>query len=102
MWKQFWDLFRRVLTLTETTEANKAEIKKAEKEFKDYSAKNADEIHAVWSAIERLAYEIKRLEDKIEQGQKLEASEREIFKLKIENELLKASRQLPPKPEEKD
>ena len=88
------------MTLTETTEANKAELKKAEKEFKDYSAKNQEEIQAVWSAIERLAYEIKRLEDKIEQGRKLEASEREIFKLKIENELLKASRQLPPKPDE--
>jgi predicted RNase H-like nuclease (RuvC/YqgF family) len=90
------------LTLTETTEANKAEIKKAEKEFKDYSAKNEEENRAIWSAIERLAYEIRHLEDKIEQGQKLEASEREIFKLKIENELLKASRQLLPKPEEKD
>lgn len=107
MWKQFWDLFRRVLTLSETTEANKAEIKKTEKTLNDLSAKNAEEHQALWSAIERLAYELKRLNDnlehesqrlndKLDSSQEREARERENLLLKIENQLLKAPRQLPP------
>lgn len=84
MWKQFFDLFRRVLTLTETTEANKAELKKNEKELKDFSAKTADEIRALWRANERLAYELQRLSDQVQHGQEREANEREKFMLQVE------------------
>jgi len=63
MWKQFFDLFKRILMLAETTEANRTEIKKTEKEFKDFSAKTENEIRALWSAIERLAYENQHLRD---------------------------------------
>jgi len=113
MWKQFWELFRRVLTLAETTEANKAEIKKTENTLNILSAKNAEEHQALWSAIERLAYELRRLndnlehesqrfDDKLDNSQKREVRERENLLLKIENQLLKATRQLPPQSDDKD
>jgi len=95
MWKQFFDLFRKVLTLTEATAANKAEIEKTERELKSFSARAEDEIRALWSANERLAYELQRLKDQLRHGQEQEAGERERFMLKIENQLLKAGRQLP-------
>ena len=98
--------------MVETTDANKAEIKKTEKALNDYSAKNAEEVQALWSAVERLAYEMKRLNDnleheaqrlndRLETSQEREAREREIFQLRIENQLLKAGRQLPPSTEDK-
>jgi hypothetical protein len=100
MWKQFFDLFKRVLMLAETTEANKAEIKKTERELKDFSVKTENEIRALWSAIERLAYENQHLKDQLQHSQKHEADEREKFMLRVENQLLKAGRQLPPAPDD--
>jgi hypothetical protein len=102
MWKQFWDLFRRVLFLTETTETNKSEIKELRKSFKESSEKTETEIRELWRVNERLAYEIKRLSDKLDHKQEQEAAERKMFRLEIENQLLKANRQLPPKTDDED
>lgn len=96
MWKQFWDLFRRVLFLSEATETNKAEIKELRKSLKESAEKSETEIRELWRVNERLAYEIKRLNDKLENNQEKEAAERKMFRLEVENQLLKANRQLLP------
>jgi hypothetical protein len=43
-----------------------------------------------------LAYEVQRLKDEQKYSAEREASEREKFMLRVENQLLKAGRQLPP------
>lgn len=100
MWKQFWDLFRRVLFLSEATATNKSEIKELRKALKESAEKAETEIREMWRVNERLAYEIKRLNDKLENSQQQEATERKMFRLEVENQLLKANRQL--LPESKD
>ena len=47
MWKQFFDLFRRILTLSETTAANKAEIEKVSKDLTNFSVRTQDEFRAL-------------------------------------------------------
>lgn len=51
------------------------------------------EVKTLSSAIERLMHEVHR-------GQEYEKHEREKFQPRIENELLKSNRQLPPKSED--
>lgn len=93
MWKQFFELMRQMLRLTEDTQQNRADLKELQKELRDFSVVVEREIHELRRAVERLAYEIQRVSDR-------ETSEREKLALELENRLLRAERGLPPaKPE---
>lgn len=78
MWKQFWDLVSRVFLLTQETEKNKKDIAEMRQEIKSMSA-----------AIERIIYEMHRSHEN-------EAHEREKMALRLEIEILKFERRLPP------
>ncbi len=78
MWKQFWDLVSRVFLLTQETEKNKKDIAEMRQEIKNMSA-----------AIERIIYEMHRNHEN-------EAHEREKMALRLEIEILKFERRLPP------
>ena len=77
MWKQIFDMAKRLLLLTEDTKRNRDEIKEMREQIRDLAA-----------AIERLAYEVRRVGDK-------DDNEREKLALRLENELLKFERRLP-------
>jgi archaellum component FlaC len=77
MWKQIFDMAKRLLLLVEHTDRNRDEIKELQKQFRDLAA-----------AFERLAYEIRRVSDK-------DDHEREKIILQLQNELLKLERRLP-------
>lgn len=82
MWKSVAEMLSKFATLMYRVDRQEQAIKDLQQEIKTISA-----------ALERLMYEIHR-------GQERERHEREKFQLRIENELLKAGRQLPPKTEE--
>jgi predicted nucleic acid-binding Zn-ribbon protein len=71
MWKQLISVVKKIFTLAEQTERNEGEIKEIRRELRE-----------VASAIERLAYELRRTSDR-------EKSEREKLALTLENQLLK-------------
>jgi len=48
------------------------------------------------SALERLAYEVRRVSEKVDRASENEAHEREKLALRLQNELLKFERRLPP------
>jgi len=54
------------------------------------------------SAIERLGYEVRRIDEKVDYYARNEAQERENLNLRVENALLKSGRQLPPEEPNKD
>jgi hypothetical protein len=87
MWKQIFELIRQTLKLVEETQKNKADIKEIQKELKDFSISVEHEFHELRRTIERLAYEIKRVDDQ-------DASEREKLMLQLENQLLRFERRL--------
>jgi predicted nucleic acid-binding Zn-ribbon protein len=78
MFKQLYDLVKQLLLLTRETQQNKTEIKELRQEFKELTA-----------VVQRLAYEIHGTSEN-------EAHEREKLVLRLENELLKFERRLPP------
>ncbi|HZG52568.1 MAG TPA: hypothetical protein VEZ40_10575 [Pyrinomonadaceae bacterium] len=57
------------------------------------------QVREVASALERLAYEVHRIGEKVDYAAKEEAHEREKLALRLENELLKFERRLPPSKE---
>jgi predicted nucleic acid-binding Zn-ribbon protein len=78
MWKQILAIAKRLLLLAEDTKQNRDEIKELQKQVRDLAA-----------AFERLAYEVHRVGEKDEH-------ERDKLILRVENELLKFERRLPP------
>ena len=54
------------------------------------------------SAIERLAYEVRHIDEKVDYYARNEAQERENLNLRVENALLKSGRQLPPEEPNED
>lgn len=89
MWKQLFDLFTKLLTLTERTDKLEEIAKNQQKELKDLTA-----------FTQRLAFELQRTQDELRQSKEREAYERRVFQLEVENQLLK-SRQLPPRSDDK-
>jgi predicted nucleic acid-binding Zn-ribbon protein len=81
MWKQIYEALKQLLLLTQQTERNRVEIKELRQELDDLT-----------SAVERLAYEVRR-------DRENEAHEREKLVLRLENELLKFERRIPGKVE---
>jgi predicted nucleic acid-binding Zn-ribbon protein len=76
MWKQIYEALKQLLLLTQQTEQNRVEIKELREELDDLT-----------SAVERLAYEMRR-------DRENEAHEREKLVLRLENELLKFERRI--------
>lgn len=85
MWKQIYNIFTKVITLASRTD-------KLEQALKDQQR----ELHGLTAFVQQLAYEVQRLKDEQKYSAEREASEREKFMLRVENQLLKAGRQLPP------
>ncbi len=102
MWKQLFELFRQVMTLTENTQRNQTALREMQKELQDLSRTVEDDRRQWQSALERMAYEIQRLRDELRHASERDAGERERFRLKIENDLLKSGRQLPPPSDDED
>lgn len=78
MWKQFFEALTNILTLMQRQERQEKEIKELRQEMKD-----------VMAALQRLAYEQQRANER-------EADGRRMLLLEVENQLLKAKLQLPP------
>lgn len=78
MWKQFLDFIRQVFKLTETAQDNSNKIKNLQEQHETLIA-----------AIQRLGYEVQRLDER-------ERHEREKLELRLEIERLRAERVLPP------
>ena len=78
MWKQILELAKRLFMLAEDTKRNRDEIRELR-----------EEVRRLTGAVERLAYEIHRVSDK-------EGHQREQLALRLENQLLKFERRLPP------
>lgn len=77
MWKQVFDLMKRVVMLTQDVERQRNDMKDVRRELKELAA-----------IVERLMFELQRQKEN-------EAHEREKLELRLENALLRA-RQLPP------
>lgn len=82
--KQILATIKNLILLTEETTRNRKDIEDLQKQMKE-----------VWSALERLTYEVKRTDDR-------EQSEREKLVLQLENRLLKFERRLKPSEESGD
>ncbi len=77
MWKQVFDLIKRVVMLTQDVERQRNDMKDVRRELKELAA-----------IVERLIFELQRQKEN-------EAHEQEKLELRLENALLRA-RQLPP------
>lgn len=91
MWKQFIEAIKQILFLTQQTEKNREETKELRHQVREMA-----------SALERLAYEVHRIGEKVDYANRNEAQEREKLELRLENRLLKFERQLPSTKEDKD
>ncbi len=109
MWKDLFDLVRQTLRLTEDSQQTKTELKelqrevrdlarKAEREALDAQHKSEMQFAALLARIERQDDEIKRLREILADSQERETKNRQMLLLEIENQLLKAQRQLPAAP----
>lgn len=84
MWKQLYDAIKQLVLLTHQTERNREEIKELGQQVRELAR-----------ALERLAYEVHRVNERVDYVSKNEAQEREKLTLRLENELLKFERRLP-------
>jgi septal ring factor EnvC (AmiA/AmiB activator) len=89
MWKQLADLFTSVFTLAQRLDRVEQAQREQQRELKDLTA-----------LVNRLASELARTNDELKRASEREADAREKFMLRVENQLLKANRQLPPHEDE--
>lgn len=87
MWKQLLDLFTKIITLSQRTDKLEQIVKNQQQELKDLTA-----------FVQRMAFELQRTNDEMKRTAEREATERKLLRLQIENQLLKAGRQLTPTP----
>ena len=85
MWQKIVELARLVWSLGQKTERNSEDIHTLQAENKRLTA-----------AVTQLIFEVQRLRDEIGHLRKDEMNEREKMALRLENELLKFERRLPP------
>ena len=78
MWKKIYEALSRLFALTLKVERHDKEIAEIRQELRNLTA-----------VVQRLAYEIQRISER-------ETHEREKIELKLENQLLRFERQLPP------
>ena len=109
MWKDIFDLVRQTLRLTEDSQQTKTELKELQREVRDLAHKTEREtlasqhktemqFAALIARIERQDDEIKHLRAALTESQDREAQNRHLLLLEVENQLLKAQRQLPAAP----
>lgn len=91
MWKQLSELFWRVVMLAQDTQKNTSDIKDLKQENRDIAA-----------AMQRLAYELQRVNERIDRLAEREQYARENMELRLEIKRLKAERGLPPSTEDDD
>ncbi|MGI8640457.1 MAG: hypothetical protein ACR2MG_11010 [Pyrinomonadaceae bacterium] len=84
MWKEIYEWAIQLLVLSKETERNRADIKDVR-----------EEVERLTLIVQGLAFEIKRLSEKIDHAYENETHEREKLALKLENEMLKFERRLP-------
>lgn len=82
--KQLLEMAQTLLRLTDDLKQTREDVKDLRREVRELS-----------DAVKRLAYEVHRTQER-------EASEREKFMLRVENQLLKSKLTLPPASEEKE
>ena len=104
MWKQIFDALKQIITLTQETQKNKADVKALQQQLegvdKKFKATDQDfkdirqemremqqAMHTLNLAVQRLAYEIKGVSDN-------DAHERRNIVLTLENQLLRFERRL--------
>ncbi len=78
MWQQFYDSLKKLMLLKEQTDKNTSDVKELQQEVK-----------ALTAAVQHLIYEVRGNHND-------EAHERENMALRLQNELLKFERRLPP------
>lgn len=83
MWRQVWDSVRKLLSLAQKWERSQEEIEELRQQVKDLTAIS-----------QKLYYEVQRLDTKIDH-------QHENALLKLDNDLLRFERRLPPGKEEK-
>lgn len=84
MWKEIYEWATQLLVLSKETERNRTDIKEVREEFERLTI-----------LVQGLAFEIKRLSEKIDHAHENETHEREKLALKLENEMLKFERRIP-------
>ena len=84
MWKELYEWATQLLVLSKETERNRADTKEV-----------SEEVERLTLIVQGLAFEIKRLSEKIDHAHDNETHEREKLALKLENEMLKFERRLP-------
>ena len=85
MWKQVLDTLVKAVTYIQRMKALEQKVSTQESELKKMGA-----------LVQRLIFELQRTNDKVENVSASEVLEREKLLLKVENQLLKANRQLLP------
>ncbi len=78
MWQQVFESLKKLLLLKEQTDKNTADVKDLQRELKDLT-----------TVVQHLIYEVRGNKND-------EAHERENMALRLQNELLKFERRLPP------
>lgn len=83
MWKQLYVWGRQLLFLSRDTRQSRIDVQELR-----------EEVARLAVVVQKLAFEMHRLGDKIEHVQALEANEREKMALRLENEMLRSERRL--------
>ena len=84
MWKKLYEVLTRLFALTQKVERHDKELVELRQEIKELT-----------SIIQRLVYELQRISER-------EVHEREKMQLRLENQLLRFQRRLPPVKDEDD
>mgnify|MGYP001079819281 CR=1 FL=1 len=85
MWRNLYDLAKRLLNISEGLQQNRADIKEMQKE-----------ISLLGSAIQQLHHEIQSVRQELQHVVTSERQERKTEILQIENAILRSGKQLPP------
>ena len=97
MWKQIYEYTKDFLLLSRETQENKADIKEQKSEIKEIRSelkKLQGDFNNLLLVVQKLSFDIQKIDDR-------EQSERREMALKLENEMLKFERRLPPGKDEK-
>jgi hypothetical protein len=106
MWKDLFDLVRRSLRLAEDAQQTRAALKELEKVVRDLAVKSERETlqtryqmalqnQVLQAQLDRQTDEIRRLREELQQSREREELARKLLVSEVENQLLRASRQLP-------
>jgi hypothetical protein len=83
LWKQLYAWTKQLLFLSRDTRQSRLDVQDLR-----------EELARLTVVVQKLAFEIHRLNDKMEHARALEAHEREKMALRLENEMLRSERRL--------